>query len=377
MDVNQSSPWNVEVITPSNLLIEKFEKWDKTKSSAHKLRSYNRARKWVSDLLKRPLKIPETYKLRNVDILKALEDMTDSMAMPGGLTYNEYLISCLAPLPKQDLEFEEFQDAVDETDIENSESKNHATPVNEEKKPFKCEICDTVFAKDFDMDSHFATVHEGKKPYKCEAGKSSALDSHISAVHEEKMPFKCDTCDKEFTKNCELKIHVTTVHEERKLSTRPNPICKSIWLGIDCQTTNCPKAHPKRCENPNCLVLDQGLPRWRILQCRNWHGRLKERIKNNMPPNSRAITKTGRSKPQWRPLSVSKDTTIFHTSSMPVWKVQQQNNWFKANPIQTFSYSYCDKSLGNDLAAWGTPLPMCSSQMWGQKLNLAYWKFRN
>ena len=77
----------------------------------------------MSDLLKRPLKIPETYKLRNVDILKALEDMIDSMAMPGGLTYNEYLLSCLAPLPKQELEHEEFQDAVDETDTENSEHR--------------------------------------------------------------------------------------------------------------------------------------------------------------------------------------------------------------------------------------------------------------
>ena len=32
----------------------------------------------------------------------ALEDMVNAMAMPGGVTYDEYLRSCLAPVPIQD-----------------------------------------------------------------------------------------------------------------------------------------------------------------------------------------------------------------------------------------------------------------------------------
>ena len=46
------SPWTVEVVTPSDSLIAKFSEWDKTKSTASRLRSFNRARKWLSNLLK-------------------------------------------------------------------------------------------------------------------------------------------------------------------------------------------------------------------------------------------------------------------------------------------------------------------------------------
>ena len=98
MDSN-SDPWAVEIITPSTSLISKFENYDKTKSNASKRRSFNRARKWISDLLKRPFKIAENEKLRHIDIVLALEDMTNALAMPGGVTYEEYLRSCLAPLP--------------------------------------------------------------------------------------------------------------------------------------------------------------------------------------------------------------------------------------------------------------------------------------
>ena len=42
------SPWNVEIVTPSPYLIKIFEDFDKTKSTAPKLRSFNRAKKWIS-----------------------------------------------------------------------------------------------------------------------------------------------------------------------------------------------------------------------------------------------------------------------------------------------------------------------------------------
>lgn len=70
MDKN-IDPWTVEFVTPSDSLITKFEKWDKTRSNASKRRSFNRARKWISDLLKKPFKIPENEKLRHTDITNA------------------------------------------------------------------------------------------------------------------------------------------------------------------------------------------------------------------------------------------------------------------------------------------------------------------
>ena len=101
MAMKNFNVWTVDVVTPSNSLISKFDKYDKTKSSASKRRSFNRARKWISDLLRRPFKIPENDKLRHIDITLALEDMTNCLAMPGGINYEEYLKSCLA-LPIMD-----------------------------------------------------------------------------------------------------------------------------------------------------------------------------------------------------------------------------------------------------------------------------------
>ena len=67
------SPWTVEVVTPSDLLISKFEEYDKTKSTAPRLRSFNRAKKWISNLLKRQFKVLEAHRLRHIDINLALQ----------------------------------------------------------------------------------------------------------------------------------------------------------------------------------------------------------------------------------------------------------------------------------------------------------------
>ena len=56
-------PWNVDIVTPSDTLIAKFYEFDKTKSTAPKLRSFNRAKKWVSNLLRKPFKVPEAHRL--------------------------------------------------------------------------------------------------------------------------------------------------------------------------------------------------------------------------------------------------------------------------------------------------------------------------
>ena len=88
------NPWNIQIVTPSPALIAKFEEFDKTKSTARKLRSFNRAKKWLSNLLKIPFEVNDAHKLRNIDSMMALEHMIDSLAMPGGVTYEEYLVQC-------------------------------------------------------------------------------------------------------------------------------------------------------------------------------------------------------------------------------------------------------------------------------------------
>ena len=42
------------------------------------------------------------------------------------------------------------------------------------------------------------------------------MKRHVVAVHEEKKSFKCIICEKGFAQKGKLKIHVATVHEEKK-----------------------------------------------------------------------------------------------------------------------------------------------------------------
>ena len=45
---------------------------------------------------------------------------------------------------------------------------NHVASVHDNKKPFKCEICDYRCSQKGDLSKHFTAVHEKKKPFKCE-----------------------------------------------------------------------------------------------------------------------------------------------------------------------------------------------------------------
>ena len=96
--------------------------------------------------------------------------------------------------------------------------KEHIESAHEEKKLFKCAICDYSCAIKGNMNKHVASVHEGKKPFKCDicdysCSQKGSMNKHVASVHEGKKPFKCDICDY----SCSLKVymirHVATVHE--------------------------------------------------------------------------------------------------------------------------------------------------------------------
>ena len=64
---------------------------------------------------------------------------------------------------------------------------------------------------------HFESVHEEKKPYKCDiCDKSfplkSVLQTHIGSVHKKKNPFKCEICDYRCSQKGDLKKHMKTIH---------------------------------------------------------------------------------------------------------------------------------------------------------------------
>ena len=68
------------------------------------------------------------------------------------------------------------------------------------EKSFKCEICNSHFARKSSLKRHISSVHEAYKPFKCEvcdfsSSQKNTLNTHVASVHEEKKPFKCDICD--------------------------------------------------------------------------------------------------------------------------------------------------------------------------------------
>ena len=237
-------PWTVEVVTPSSSLISKFSQWDKTKSSNSKRRSFNRARKWISDLLKIPFIIADNEKLRHFDIIMALEDMTNLLAMPGGITYQEYLQQCLAPLPESPIltndtknqdhdaietkeAFENqndecFQDAKDNLESGLESCSNHLLQsTHEENKLSKCKYCEENFAIESDLKNHVESIHEGKEPFKCTQCEESfatniELKSHRRSLHNEKEPLQCNVCKEEFVLKSDLEHHLKSVHEGNK-----------------------------------------------------------------------------------------------------------------------------------------------------------------
>ena len=69
--------------------------------------------------------------------------------------------------------------------------KTHKRTVHENKKPLKCEICQSFFSSKGNLIRHTMTVHEKGRPFKCEIcqrhyGRKEVLKTHQRTVHENK-----------------------------------------------------------------------------------------------------------------------------------------------------------------------------------------------
>ena len=87
-----------------------------------------------------------------------------------------------------------------------------------EQKRFKCSLCESRFSKTNDLRRHISSVHEGKRLYQCDNceksfKESGHLKSHIRRIHEGLKPHQCTFCDKKFAAISSLKSHVSSVHE--------------------------------------------------------------------------------------------------------------------------------------------------------------------
>ena len=74
------NPWKVDQVHPSDIIVNKFQTWDKTQNSRLRLKAWNRAKKWVSDLIRLDYDPPSGHGLRMVDKDNALQFLILNMS---------------------------------------------------------------------------------------------------------------------------------------------------------------------------------------------------------------------------------------------------------------------------------------------------------
>ena len=74
------------------------------------------------------------------------------------------------------------------------------------------------------MKRHVASVHEERKSFKCDiceytCSQKSVMNRHVASVHTENKPFKCGVCDYKCSRkdqlNRHVKKHVAKRHERK------------------------------------------------------------------------------------------------------------------------------------------------------------------
>mmetsp|Transcript_11105 Transcript_11105/g.20078 ORF Transcript_11105/g.20078 Transcript_11105/m.20078 type:complete len:481 (-) Transcript_11105:1152-2594(-) len=90
------------------------------------------------------------------------------------------------------------------------------------EREYRCESCEKVFWKRFDLKRH-SLMHSKEKPFKCTKCDSSFsqkahLKTHTAMVHERSKVFVCSICKKEFGSNSNLRKHHRNLHGNSELS---------------------------------------------------------------------------------------------------------------------------------------------------------------
>ena len=93
--------------------------------------------------------------------------------------------------------------------VNNQENGNMSMhPVNEGKKPFRCDMCDYSCSEIGLMKSHVESLHDGNKPNKCTSFDST---KQLLPVHEGKK-INCPYCKVEVPTKRHLNVHIQTVY---------------------------------------------------------------------------------------------------------------------------------------------------------------------
>ena len=88
------NPWNVKDIKPSLLILDEFESWDKFTANPRQ-KAWNRAIKWLSDIIQLPCEETAGNHLRVIDKDQAFKFLTRSIFVDK--SFDNFLRSCMIP----------------------------------------------------------------------------------------------------------------------------------------------------------------------------------------------------------------------------------------------------------------------------------------
>ena len=97
------------------------------------------------------------------------------------------------------------------------------------QKNSKCEICEKCFTSKNSKEKHIGIVHGEEKEFECNVcsrvfGNPKTHLNHVKNSHQKsKRNHKCDSCQKWFIDSGNLKYHIKTFHEVKKLQM------SSLW----------------------------------------------------------------------------------------------------------------------------------------------------
>ena len=97
----------------------------------------------------------------------------------------------------------------------------HMKSVQDGKKSFKCDICDSCYISDYELKAHISSVHERNMLLQCEEcavsfSSQKSLYEHNLLLHEKKKPYKCNVCGYNFASTSYLQRHIAAIHEGKK-----------------------------------------------------------------------------------------------------------------------------------------------------------------
>ena len=81
----------VKQVHPIDLIVDKFQSWDST-AAKPRLKAWNRAKKWLSEIVRLPFDPPNCHSLRISDKDNAFMYLTEVMST--GVPFRDFLKSC-------------------------------------------------------------------------------------------------------------------------------------------------------------------------------------------------------------------------------------------------------------------------------------------